>query len=245
MKVVGYIISNRTSGLILSLFTKVSLVFSYKLTKVACFQNFLLTQLDFCGNLSQQFNITYLLRVSARLPKEPEQVFNFLSLHNEPEPRPSRKGWSGSGCCVAIFYCQIQHRTLKTAWPSAWDTRRWPRKGEPENAAGRGQEVHAGRTAHPISTGQNGQLMWWMTQSVISQKGLLRYGSPHVDILSTRGELPQPKSMWTNCPHWFYPCYGWPQLDILSSHGEIWWILLFSTYQIAVTWSLCARLREP
>ena len=50
--------------------------------------------------------------------------------------------------------------------------------------------------------------MWWMTQSVISQKGLLRYGSPHVDILSTRGELPQPKSMWTNCPHWFYPCYG-------------------------------------
>ena len=57
----------------------------------------------FCGNLFQQFNITYLLRVPARLPKEPEQVFNFLSLHNEPEPRPSRKEWSGSGCCVAIF----------------------------------------------------------------------------------------------------------------------------------------------
>ena len=103
MKTVGYIISNRTSCLVLSLFTKVSLVFSCKLTKVACFQNFLLTQLDFCGNLLQQFNITYLLRVPARLPKEPEQVFNFLSLHNEPEPRPSRKGWSGSGCCVAIF----------------------------------------------------------------------------------------------------------------------------------------------
>ena len=103
MKTVGYIISNRTSCLVLSLFTKVSLVFSCKLTKVACFQNFLLTWLDFCGNLSQQFNITYLLGVPARLPKEPEQVFNFLSLHNEPEPRPSRKGWSGSGCCVAIF----------------------------------------------------------------------------------------------------------------------------------------------
>ena len=119
----------------------------------------------------------------------------------------------------------------------------------PQGRAGKrrrkGQESHVGRTAHPTSTGQNGQLMWWMTQSVISQKDLLRYGSPHVDILSTRGELPQPKSMWTNCPHWFYPCYGWPQLDILSSHGEIWWILLFSTYQIAVTWSLCARLREP
>ena len=68
---------------------------------------FTLTRLDFCGILSQQLNITYLLRVPARLPKEPEQIFNFLSLHNEPEPRPSRKGWSGSGCCVAIFYCQI------------------------------------------------------------------------------------------------------------------------------------------
>jgi len=87
---------------------------------------FTLTWLDFCGDLFQQFNITYLLRVPARLPKEPEQVFNFLSLHNEPEPRPSRKGWSGSGCCVAIFYCQIQHRTLKTERPSAWDTRRRP-----------------------------------------------------------------------------------------------------------------------
>ena len=76
---------------------------------------FTLTRLDFCGILSQQLNITYLLRVPARLPKEPEQIFNFLSLHNEPEPRPSRKGWSGSGCCVAIFYCQIQHRTLTTA----------------------------------------------------------------------------------------------------------------------------------
>ena len=105
-------------------FTKVSLAFSCTLPKVACFQSFLLTHCVFCGNLSQQFNITYLLRVPARLPKEPEQVFNFLSLHNEPEPRPSRKGWSGLGCCVAIFYCQIQHRTLTTERPSAWDTRR-------------------------------------------------------------------------------------------------------------------------
>ena len=103
MKAVGYIVSNRTSCLILSLFTKVSLAFSCTLPKVACFQSFLLTHCVFCGNLSQQFNITYLHRVPARLPKEPEQVFNFLSLHNEPEPRPSRKGWSGSGCCVAIF----------------------------------------------------------------------------------------------------------------------------------------------
>ena len=39
---------------------------------------FALTWLDFCGNLSQQFNITYLLRVPARLPKESEQAFDFL-----------------------------------------------------------------------------------------------------------------------------------------------------------------------
>ena len=39
---------------------------------------FTLTRIGFCGNLSQQFNITYLFRVPARLPKEPEQVFNFL-----------------------------------------------------------------------------------------------------------------------------------------------------------------------
>ena len=38
---------------------------------------FTLTRLDFYGNLFQQFNITYLLRIPARLPKEPEQVFDF------------------------------------------------------------------------------------------------------------------------------------------------------------------------
>ena len=43
-----------------------------------CPDKFTLTQLDLCGNLSQQFNITYLFRVPARLPKEPEQVFDFL-----------------------------------------------------------------------------------------------------------------------------------------------------------------------
>lgn len=53
--------------------------------------------------LSQQFNITYLLRVPARLPKESERVLTFLSLHSKPELRPSRKRWSGTGCCVAIF----------------------------------------------------------------------------------------------------------------------------------------------
>ena len=61
-----------------ALFTKVSLAFSDKLPKVSYFQNFLLTRLNFCGSLSQQFNITYLLRVQARLSQKSEQVFNFL-----------------------------------------------------------------------------------------------------------------------------------------------------------------------
>ena len=43
-----------------------------------CPDKFTLTRLDFCGNPFQQFNITYLLRVPARLLKEPEQVFDFL-----------------------------------------------------------------------------------------------------------------------------------------------------------------------
>ena len=38
----------------LSLFAKVSRAFSCALPKTACFQNFLLTPLDFCGNLSQR-----------------------------------------------------------------------------------------------------------------------------------------------------------------------------------------------
>ena len=44
---------------VLSLFAKVSLVFSCKLPKMTCFQKFLLTQFGFCGNLFQQLNITY------------------------------------------------------------------------------------------------------------------------------------------------------------------------------------------
>ena len=63
---------------VLSLFAKVFIAFSCNPLKVAYFQIFLLTRLDFCGSLFQQFNITYLLRVPARLPKEPEQVFDFL-----------------------------------------------------------------------------------------------------------------------------------------------------------------------
>ena len=49
-----------------------------------------------------------------------------------------------------ISYQQDTNWTLKTEWPSAWDTRRRTRKGEPENAAERGQERHAERTALKI-----------------------------------------------------------------------------------------------
>ena len=72
-----------------------------------CPDKFTLTWLDFCGNIFQQFNITYLLRVPARLPKGRSKFLTFLSLHSKPEPRPSQKGWSGSGCCVAIFIAKF------------------------------------------------------------------------------------------------------------------------------------------
>lgn len=49
-----------------------------------------------------------------------------------------------------ISYQQDTNWTLKTEWPSAWDTRPWPWQGEPENAAERGQEHHAERTAPKI-----------------------------------------------------------------------------------------------
>ena len=133
----------------LSLFAKVSLVFSCKLPKSACSQKFAfakrsaamkapvgllsdrtvlrskmegprpdrftLTWLDFCGNLFQQFKLHIYLEFQLGSRRSRSKFLTFLSLHSKPEPRPSRKGWSGSGCCVAIFYCQIQHRTLKTA----------------------------------------------------------------------------------------------------------------------------------
>ena len=142
-------------GPALSLFAKVSLIFSCKQPKVACFQNFCwhssISVAVYSNNLIWHKHLVFPFDVQRSRSK----FLALLSLHSKPEPRLSRKGWSGSGCCVAIFYCQISHRTLKIERPSAWDTRRWPWEGEPENAAGRGQEIHAGRTAHPTSCVQN------------------------------------------------------------------------------------------
>ena len=46
-----------------------------------------------------------------------------------------RQSWS---VLWRLFCCRFARWTLKTVWPSAWNTRRWPWEGEPENAAGRG-----------------------------------------------------------------------------------------------------------
>ena len=90
-----------------------------------------MTWLDFCGSLSQQFNITYLLRVPARLPKEPEQVFDFLIATQQPEPdHPFRDGLDSGSLCSDKKVKNLL-RLLR----------------EPENADGRGQEIHAERTA--------------------------------------------------------------------------------------------------
>ena len=52
-----------------------------------------------------------------------------------------------------ISYQQDTNWTLKTEWPSEKEYPGYPaktRKGEPENAAGKGQEHHAERTAPNI-----------------------------------------------------------------------------------------------
>lgn len=48
-----------------------------------------------------------------------------------------------------ISYQQDTNWTLKTEWLSAWDTRRRPHKGEPENAAERGGRNTMQRERHP------------------------------------------------------------------------------------------------
>ena len=63
----------------------------------------------------QYLNFKIYLEFQLGSRRSRSKFLTFLSLHSKPEPRPSQKGWSGSGCCVAIFYCQIQHRTLTTA----------------------------------------------------------------------------------------------------------------------------------
>lgn len=121
----------------LSLFAKVSLIFSCKQPKVACFQNFCwhssISVAVYSNNLIWHKHLVFPFDVQRSRSK----FLALLSLHSKPEPRLSRKGWSGSGCCVAIFYCQIPHRTLKIERPSAWDTRRWPHKGSTDDCANR------------------------------------------------------------------------------------------------------------
>ena len=86
------------------LFCKFPLHFSYRLAESNAFSKlFLLTQLDFCGNLSQRLIYNIFINDSARPIRTPEHFYNFQSLHQQAQTRPSRKGWSGSGCCVAIL----------------------------------------------------------------------------------------------------------------------------------------------
>ena len=68
-----------------------------------------------------------------------------------------RQGWS---VLWRLFCCRFARCTLKTAWPSAWDTRQWPLTGR----AGKRRRKGAGNPCR-----ENGN-------------------SPHVDILSTWGE---------------------------------------------------------
>ena len=75
------------------------------------------------------------------------------SLH-KTEPETSRDGRAFPVCLCSDFLVPLPVCTLRTERPSVWNTRPWPpprttRGSEPDNAAGRGQEAHAGRTANP------------------------------------------------------------------------------------------------
>ena len=85
-------------------------------------------------------------------------------------------------CFIVICFLQTLRRTLRTEWPSAWDTRPWPRKGEPENAAGRGQESHAGRTATAIHSPHVFKMSTWGETDIYLLVGA---GEINVDKMST------------------------------------------------------------
>ena len=72
-----------------------------------------------------------------------------------------------------ISYQQDTNWTLKTEWLSAWDTRRRPHKGEPENAAERG----AGTPCRENGT-QNLKLRWYAKPELIVP--ILPWNSLHI-----------------------------------------------------------------
>ena len=72
-----------------------------------------------------------------------------------------------------ISYQQDTNWTLKTEWLSAWDTRRRPHKGEPENAAERG----AGTPCRENGT-QNLKLRWYAKPELIVP--ILPWNSFHI-----------------------------------------------------------------
>ena len=111
-----------------------------------------------------------------------------------------------------------------------------PYEDELENAAGRGQEIHAGRTAHPISTGQNGQLMWWMTQSVIHQKHLLRYSSFNVFKLNTLIlSMLRLTSTWHFVkPRWNLVSAAFQYLPNYRNTVTLWWVTKTVTHHLEV-----------
>ena len=89
--------------LLFYLFAKVSLAFSCTLPKVTYSQNFLLTRLDFCGNLSQQLNITYFTYLFRPYGAEP---FGFQPLHNRLA-WPSRKSEGRAGLFCDGFFVAV------------------------------------------------------------------------------------------------------------------------------------------
>ena len=84
---------------VLSLFAKVFTVFSCKLPKVTCSRNFMLTRLDFCGNLSQQFNIYIFYLFAQYLRGWATPLFDFSSRYiTDWQDLPKSEGMTGLFC---------------------------------------------------------------------------------------------------------------------------------------------------
>ena len=87
---------------------------------MACFQKFLLTRLDFCGNLSQQFNIYIFYLFAQYLRGWATPLFDFSSRHITDWQDLPKKRRHDRSVLWRLFLLPFQPRTLKTAWPSAW-----------------------------------------------------------------------------------------------------------------------------
>ena len=90
---------------------------------------FTLTRPRFCGNLSQQFNIYIFYLFAQYLRGWAAPLFDFSSRYITDWQDLPKKRRHDRSVLWRLFCCRFVRCTLKIAWPSAWNTRRWPLTG--------------------------------------------------------------------------------------------------------------------